>query len=237
MHNYLFINCDAPRPWEMYFQDSASPQMEALAELHDNIMFYLVIILFGLCFILCLKCFPVKSHSHAIQSVKAVPASKSMEELAKEGLKVESELAKKRKRDRIPANIVYSELPKNPKSKSPEPGRWVVFHDKFDAGGGSLVGLDLERFHDSDTININGFDTYCIVVKYPLEGNIPSPATLKYIPKYGYERCADTYRFISDPNALPINKRAELPDPSKSHGMWLISECKNNTFGNLGKKY
>ena len=43
----LFVNCDAPRPWGMYFQDSASPQMEALAELHDNIMFYLVIILFG----------------------------------------------------------------------------------------------------------------------------------------------------------------------------------------------
>ena len=39
--------CDAPRPWGMYFQDSASPQMEALAELHDNIMFYLFIILFG----------------------------------------------------------------------------------------------------------------------------------------------------------------------------------------------
>ena len=41
------IFCDAPRPWGMYFQDTASPQMEAIAELHDNIMFYLVIILFG----------------------------------------------------------------------------------------------------------------------------------------------------------------------------------------------
>lgn len=38
---------DAPRPWGLYFQDSASPQMEALVELHDNIMFYLVIILFS----------------------------------------------------------------------------------------------------------------------------------------------------------------------------------------------
>lgn len=45
--NYCFISCDAPKPWGMYFQDSASPQMEALAELHDNIMFYLVIILFA----------------------------------------------------------------------------------------------------------------------------------------------------------------------------------------------
>ena len=43
----LTIKCDAARPWGTYFQDSASPQMEALAELHDNIMFYLVIILFA----------------------------------------------------------------------------------------------------------------------------------------------------------------------------------------------
>jgi len=45
--NSLFITCDAPRPWGIYFQDSASPQMEALVELHDNFMFYLVIILIG----------------------------------------------------------------------------------------------------------------------------------------------------------------------------------------------
>lgn len=51
MLNYLFLNnwesCDAPRPWGIYFQDSATPQMEGLVELHDNIMFYLIIILFG----------------------------------------------------------------------------------------------------------------------------------------------------------------------------------------------
>jgi hypothetical protein len=48
--NYLyadFINCDAPRAWGLYFQDSASPQMEALVELHDDIMYYLVAILFS----------------------------------------------------------------------------------------------------------------------------------------------------------------------------------------------
>lgn len=39
--------CDAPRAWGLYFQDSASPQMEALIELHDNIMYYLVAILFA----------------------------------------------------------------------------------------------------------------------------------------------------------------------------------------------
>ena len=42
-----FIMCDAPRAWGLYFQDSASPQMEALVELHDNIMYYLVAILFA----------------------------------------------------------------------------------------------------------------------------------------------------------------------------------------------
>lgn len=52
--NYLsfFESNDAPRAWGVYFQDSASPQMEALVELHDNIMFYLVIILFGVGWIL-----------------------------------------------------------------------------------------------------------------------------------------------------------------------------------------
>jgi hypothetical protein len=42
-----FVSCDAPRPWGLYFQDTASPQMEALIELHNNIMFYLSVILFG----------------------------------------------------------------------------------------------------------------------------------------------------------------------------------------------
>lgn len=45
--NSFSLICDAPRPWGMYFQDTASPQMEALTELHDNIMFYLFIILFA----------------------------------------------------------------------------------------------------------------------------------------------------------------------------------------------
>lgn len=55
----LFINqfilpmlFDAPSPWGLYFQDSATPQMEGLVELHDNIMYYLVIILFAVGWIL-----------------------------------------------------------------------------------------------------------------------------------------------------------------------------------------
>jgi cytochrome c oxidase subunit 1 len=47
-----FINSDTPRAWGTYFQDSASPQMEGLVELHDNIMFYLVIILFSVGWVL-----------------------------------------------------------------------------------------------------------------------------------------------------------------------------------------
>jgi len=46
------INLDAPSAWGIYFQDSATPQMEGLIELHDNIMYYLVIILFSVGWIL-----------------------------------------------------------------------------------------------------------------------------------------------------------------------------------------
>jgi hypothetical protein len=42
---YNFISNDAPMPWGLYFQDSASPQVEALIELHNYIMFFLVGIL------------------------------------------------------------------------------------------------------------------------------------------------------------------------------------------------
>jgi len=45
--NLFIIHLDAPHSWGLYFQDSATPQMEGLVELHDNIMYYLVIILFS----------------------------------------------------------------------------------------------------------------------------------------------------------------------------------------------
>ena len=38
---------DAPEPWQWTFQDGASPSYEGIVELHDQIMFYLVVILFG----------------------------------------------------------------------------------------------------------------------------------------------------------------------------------------------
>ena len=51
LHFSSEVICDAPRAWGLYFQDSASPQMEALVELHDNIMFYLVGILLAVAWI------------------------------------------------------------------------------------------------------------------------------------------------------------------------------------------
>jgi len=54
MQNFLstFIYLDAPSAWGLYFQDSATPQMEGLEELHDNIMYFLVIILFSVGWVL-----------------------------------------------------------------------------------------------------------------------------------------------------------------------------------------
>lgn len=51
----IFIDTDysdSPRPWGIYFQDSATPQMEGIMELHDDILFYLVIILFAVTWVL-----------------------------------------------------------------------------------------------------------------------------------------------------------------------------------------
>ena len=52
LKHYFNINLDAPSAWGIYFQDSATPQMEGLIELHDNIMYYLVVILFSVGWIL-----------------------------------------------------------------------------------------------------------------------------------------------------------------------------------------
>jgi cytochrome c oxidase subunit 2 len=46
------IEYDTPEPWGVFFQDNATPQMEGLEELHNNIMFYLAIILFSVTWIL-----------------------------------------------------------------------------------------------------------------------------------------------------------------------------------------
>jgi cytochrome c oxidase subunit 2 len=38
---------DAPSPWQIGYQDGASPTFEGIVELHDQIMFYLIVILLG----------------------------------------------------------------------------------------------------------------------------------------------------------------------------------------------
>jgi cytochrome c oxidase subunit 2 len=46
--NYIScLICDTPRPWGLFFQDSATPQMEGIEELHNNILYYLFIIMFA----------------------------------------------------------------------------------------------------------------------------------------------------------------------------------------------
>ena len=56
MYNLYLVKllnyCDTPRPWGLYFQDTATPQMEGIVELHNIIMFYLVIILYGVVWVL-----------------------------------------------------------------------------------------------------------------------------------------------------------------------------------------
>jgi hypothetical protein len=39
------LQLDAPTPWQIGFQDGASPGFEGIVTLHDSIMFYLIWIL------------------------------------------------------------------------------------------------------------------------------------------------------------------------------------------------
>jgi hypothetical protein len=43
-NNLLF---DTPVAWGIFFQDSASPQMEGIVEIHNYIMYFLTAILIG----------------------------------------------------------------------------------------------------------------------------------------------------------------------------------------------
>ena len=75
------ISFDAPEAWGIYFQDSATPQMEGLIELHDNIMYYLVLILFAVGWVLfsIVKNFAMKnspiSHKY-LNHGRSVPSQK-----------------------------------------------------------------------------------------------------------------------------------------------------------------
>lgn len=46
------IKCDAPEPWRLGMQDPASPVAEGLHELHDVILFYIVVIGIGVIWVM-----------------------------------------------------------------------------------------------------------------------------------------------------------------------------------------
>jgi cytochrome c oxidase subunit 2 len=48
---YTIFN-DAPQPWQIGFQDSASPGFSGIIELHNNVFFFLIIICVGVFWIL-----------------------------------------------------------------------------------------------------------------------------------------------------------------------------------------
>jgi len=46
------VSSDAPEPWGIGFQDAASPVFEGITELHDTIFFYLLVIGFGVTWVI-----------------------------------------------------------------------------------------------------------------------------------------------------------------------------------------
>lgn len=44
---YNPLLCDAPEPWQVGFQDGATPTFEGITELHNSIFFYLVVVAIG----------------------------------------------------------------------------------------------------------------------------------------------------------------------------------------------
>lgn len=50
--NVFNIFNDVPTPYSIYFQDSATPNMEGIIELHDNIMFYILLIIVLVCWMI-----------------------------------------------------------------------------------------------------------------------------------------------------------------------------------------
>ena len=42
----VLIFLDSSRPWQIFFQDAASPVMEGIVNLHNELMFFLTFILF-----------------------------------------------------------------------------------------------------------------------------------------------------------------------------------------------
>jgi cytochrome c oxidase subunit 2 len=49
---FSITHCDVAEPWQLSFQDGASPSFDGIVDLHDQIMFYLVIIVIGVSWML-----------------------------------------------------------------------------------------------------------------------------------------------------------------------------------------
>ena len=47
-----YIRNDAPEPWQLGLQDSASPISEGILRIHNEIIYYLIIILVSICWII-----------------------------------------------------------------------------------------------------------------------------------------------------------------------------------------
>ena len=52
VNNNGIVLLDAPEPWQIGFQDAATPGFEGIVALHDSILFYLVLILVSVLWIL-----------------------------------------------------------------------------------------------------------------------------------------------------------------------------------------
>lgn len=64
--NFRFTNLDAAEPWQIGFQDSASPAMTGIFDLHNDIFYYLTIILLGVSWILGLIIYYFNKHNFPI---------------------------------------------------------------------------------------------------------------------------------------------------------------------------
>ena len=64
--NFFYSFNDAPYPWQLGFQDPASPGFTGIYDLHDNIFYYLVLILFGVMWVLSAILYIFKSTSNSL---------------------------------------------------------------------------------------------------------------------------------------------------------------------------
>lgn len=65
LFNYT-LQCDAPEPWQLGFQDGASPTFEGIVELHNSIFFYLVVIFIRVTWVIISVVLNFSSHKNPI---------------------------------------------------------------------------------------------------------------------------------------------------------------------------